>query len=84
MQSVPDRRCPIKGNTNDKGERIYHAPWPPWYSKTKVNTGNGERWFCDEAEAVSAGWRRCFGEETSSLPLVAPIDRNRAFAIVSG
>lgn len=57
IQSVPDRRCPIKGNINDKGERIYHAPWSPWYVKTKVNIQHGERWFCDEAEAVSAGWR---------------------------
>lgn len=57
VQSVPDRRCPIKGNINDKGERIYHAPWSLWYSKTKVNTNQGERWFCDEAEAVAAGWR---------------------------
>lgn len=57
VQSVPDGRCPIKGNINDKGERIYHAPWSPWYSKTKVNVAHGERWFCDEAEAVTAGWR---------------------------
>jgi len=57
IQSVPDRRCPIKGNINDKGERIYHAPWSPWYAKTNVNIEHGERWFCDEAEAVSAGRR---------------------------
>lgn len=26
IQTVPDGRFPIKGNINDKGERIYHAP----------------------------------------------------------
>lgn len=57
VQSVPDHRCPIKGNINDKGERIYHAPWSPWYSRTKVSISHGERWFCNEAEAVAAGWR---------------------------
>ena len=51
--------CPIKGNISDGGH-IYHAPWSPWYTKTKVNTNQGERWFCSEAEAVAAGWRAPF------------------------
>lgn len=48
--------CPIKGNISDKG-RIYHAPWSPWYEKTRINEAKGERWFCSEAEASAAGWR---------------------------
>ncbi len=48
--------CPIKGNISKSGH-IYHAPWSPWYAKTKVSTKNGERWFCSEKEAVEAGWR---------------------------
>ncbi|WP_181706188.1 thermonuclease family protein [Chthonobacter rhizosphaerae] len=48
--------CPIKGNVSDKG-RIYHAPWSPWYEKTKVSVDKGERWFCSEDEAIAAGWR---------------------------
>ena len=48
--------CPIKGNISQNG-RIYHPPWSPWYGRTKINTAKGERWFCDEAEAVKAGWR---------------------------
>lgn len=48
--------CPIKGNISDNG-RIYHTPWSPWYSRTKINEAKGERWFCDEAEALAAGWR---------------------------
>lgn len=54
-QQAPDG-CPIKGNISKNG-RIYHAPWSPWYSRTKINLSKGERWFCDEAEAVAAGWR---------------------------
>ena len=49
--------CPIKGNISRSGERIYHTPWSPWYSRTQINVANGERWFCDEAEAQAAGWR---------------------------
>lgn len=56
VATAPDR-CPIKGNINRQGERIYHAPWSPWYLKTKVSERRGERWFCNEAEAVAAGFR---------------------------
>ncbi|MEH6740793.1 MAG: thermonuclease family protein [Sulfitobacter sp.] len=48
--------CPIKGNISKNG-RIYHAPWSPWYTRTKVSVNKGERWFCSEAEALEAGWR---------------------------
>lgn len=54
-QAAPDG-CPIKGNISDNG-RIYHAPWSPWYNRTRINTAKGERWFCSEAEALAAGWR---------------------------
>ncbi len=48
--------CPIKGNISENG-KIYHAPWSPWYTRTRISLSKGERWFCDEAEAVAAGWR---------------------------
>ena len=48
--------CAIKGNISSGG-RIYHTPWSKWYAKTSINTAKGERWFCNEAEAVAAGWR---------------------------
>jgi endonuclease YncB( thermonuclease family) len=54
-QQAPEG-CPIKGNISKSG-KIYHAPWSPWYSKTKVSIDRGEKWFCDEAEATRAGWR---------------------------
>lgn len=50
-------KCIIKGNINRKGERIYHAPWSRSYKRTRVSEHKGERWFCDEAEALAAGWR---------------------------
>lgn len=53
--TAPDG-CPIKGNISRSG-RIYHAPWSPWYSRTKISPEKGERWFCSEDEAVAAGWR---------------------------
>lgn len=49
--------CPIKGNVNRDGARIYHAPWSPWYDRTKIDEAAGERWFCNETEALAAGWR---------------------------
>lgn len=53
----PRPDCPIKGNINRNGERIYHTPWSHWYDRTQINEDLGQRWFCDEAEAIAAGWR---------------------------
>ena len=56
-QQAPDG-CPIKGNINRGGERIYHTPWgSQWYDRTRISTAHGERWFCSEREALAAGWR---------------------------
>lgn len=56
-QAAPNPDCPIKGNINRKGDRIYHTPWSRSYKRTKINTEKSERWFCSEAEALAAGWR---------------------------
>ncbi|MEQ8354646.1 MAG: thermonuclease family protein [Kiloniellaceae bacterium] len=51
--------CNIKGNISyNTGERIYHLPGGEYYSRTKISPSKGERWFCSEAEARAAGWRR--------------------------
>jgi len=50
--------CQIKGNINSLGEKIYHLPECPYYSKTKIDEQREERWFCSEDEALNAGWRR--------------------------
>jgi endonuclease YncB( thermonuclease family) len=53
--------CAIKGNVNAKGERIYHTPASPWYARVRMARTPGQRWFCDEAEALTAGWRAAGG-----------------------
>ena len=50
--------CRIKGNINDRGVKIYHLPGSEHYADTRIDTARGERWFCSEAEAQAAGWRR--------------------------
>ena len=55
-EQVAPQGCPIKGNISESG-KIYHAPWSPWYEKTRVDEAKGERWFCSEADAVASGWR---------------------------
>jgi len=49
--------CRIKGNISSNG-RIYHLPGQEHYDQTRINTASGERWFCTEAQARAAGWRR--------------------------
>lgn len=54
---VPQPGCAIKGNINDKGSRIYHMPGQRYYDRTRINKP-GEHFFCSEAEAQAAGFRR--------------------------
>ena len=50
--------CSIKGNINSSGEKIYHVQGCRDYNKTVIESSKGERFFCSEEEAVSAGWRK--------------------------
>jgi micrococcal nuclease len=50
--------CLIKGNISSSGEKIYHLPGCHDYDKTVISESRGEKWFCSEAQAVEAGWRR--------------------------
>jgi len=51
--------CSIKGNVSiSTGERIYHVPGQMHYAETVISPQYGERWFCSEAKAVAAGWRK--------------------------
>jgi endonuclease YncB( thermonuclease family) len=54
-RDAPDG-CPIKGEVKG-GQRIYVLPWSRDYARTRVSAGRGERWFCSEEEAQSAGWK---------------------------
>lgn len=58
LVSAATSTCNIKGNISAKGERIYHVPGQKYYAKTRIDESKGERWFCSEAEAKAAGWRR--------------------------
>lgn len=53
-----DNGCTIKGNINWDGEKLYHLPSCPSYSRTQINTSDRERWFCSEEEAIEAGWSK--------------------------
>ncbi|RMF33673.1 MAG: thermonuclease family protein [Alphaproteobacteria bacterium] len=55
--TAPRPGCPIKGNINRRGERIYHTPYSRSYARTRIDPARGERWFCSEAEALRLGWR---------------------------
>ena len=50
--------CAIKGNISTTGEKIYHIPRFGSYEKTKIEESRGEKWFCMEAEAQAAGFRK--------------------------
>ena len=53
------RDCQIKGNISiGSGEKIYHLPGQEYYRETVIRPEYGERWFCTEAEARQAGWRK--------------------------
>jgi len=54
---APPGSCVIKGNISSNG-RIFHVPGQENYTATRIATSRGERWFCTEAEARAAGWRK--------------------------
>ncbi len=49
--------CPIKGTIGQSGAKLYVVPGAREYRKANVRTAKGERWFCTEADAISAGWK---------------------------
>jgi len=48
-----DGQCLIKGNHSRRGDWIYHLPGMPYYDATRA-----EAFFCTEAQAQAAGYRR--------------------------
>ncbi|MHA6689103.1 sunset domain-containing protein [Devosia sp. A449] len=59
LGSLGGAGCNIKGNISiNSGERIYHVPGQRYYLETIIRSEHGERYFCSEAEARVAGWRR--------------------------
>lgn len=59
VAGISSRACQIKGNVSiNSGELIYHVPGQMFYADTKISPEYGERWFCSEAEARAAGWKK--------------------------
>jgi len=59
QDSDPDNEaCTIKGNITRNGKKIYHVPGGQYYGPARIDISNGERWFCNEADARKAGWRK--------------------------
>lgn len=56
-QTSGPNSCTIKGNISSGG-KIYHTIGCGSYAKTVIDESKGEKWFCSEQEAVSAGWRK--------------------------
>lgn len=56
-ESAPPGACAIKGNISNHG-RIYHLPGQEHYANTRIDPKRGEAWFCTEAEARAAGFRK--------------------------
>lgn len=57
-QAPPPQGCDIKGNISAGGIRIFHVPGQQHYRRTRISPARGERWFCSQAEARAAGWRK--------------------------
>jgi hypothetical protein len=55
--SNSEQDCLIKGNINEKHQKIYHMPGDMFYEKTEIDESKGEQWFCTPEEAKNAGWR---------------------------
>ena len=49
--------CPVKGNVNRQGERIYHTPDSPGYEQVRLNKAQGDRCFDTIDQAQAAGFR---------------------------
>lgn len=65
----PEKKgCDIKGN-NRRGEKLYSFPGCSTYVNTSVDKDLGDEWFCDEAEAEKAGYKKsggCFDKSYES------------------
>lgn len=52
-----EKECGILGNIDESsGKKYYHLPGCPTYSRVKIDIERGEKKFCTEGEAKSAGF----------------------------
>lgn len=50
--------CLVKGIVTETGERLYFGPLDQEFEMIEIDPEKGERLFCGDDEARSAGWRR--------------------------
>jgi hypothetical protein len=55
---VPPPGCTIKGNVSIGGNKIYHLQSQASWSGIRIQIERGERWFCNEQEAINNGFRK--------------------------
>lgn len=59
VQVLTQPECHIKGNISlNSGNKIYHLPGMEDYENTRIDILQGEKWFCNESEAIAEGWRK--------------------------
>lgn len=56
--STNQNPCDIKGNINQQGEKTYHLKECNKYGQINISSKKGEKWFCSEAEAQAAGYKK--------------------------
>ena len=55
---LPDSDCPVKGNVNRKGDRIYHVKGWRDHAKVRLKLEEGDVCFQTVSEAELAGFRK--------------------------
>ncbi len=53
-----DEECVIKGNIDRLGQKYYHLPGDKYYSQTKINLLEEEKWLCTIEEAEAQNFQR--------------------------
>jgi hypothetical protein len=65
----------IKGTVTSGGEKIYFVPGMRRYGVEKMEA-EGSRWFCNEQDALDAGWRASASlREPLPTPTITPTPR---------
>jgi hypothetical protein len=55
---IPPPGCSIKGNVSAAGNKFYHTPDQKSWAGIKIQLEKGERWFCNETEALNNGFKK--------------------------
>ncbi len=64
---TPPSGCVVKGDV-ESGTRFFYLPNDDGYAGVRVNTDEGDRWFCALNDAQAAGWTRKAPTSTPTIP----------------